>query len=325
MSIELSLLLCLVGIVLLYVSAGWLVKGSGSLARSLGIPPLVVGLTVVAFGTSAPELVVSLLSAVKGNTMIAVGNVVGSNICNIALVLGLVALIRPIRCGRVISHRDIPIMVFISLAVLYLCLDGKLTRAEGAGLFGGIVLYSLYNYFIALREKAVGRSSHIEEEVKEIGEVGSRGMQLLLIALGIAGVVVGARLVVDSAIIVMRELEVSEKLVGLTMVAFGTSVPELATSVVAVIKRETDISIGNLVGSNVFNLLSVLGATSLITPIVIPGGFVGSGLVVDFGVMLAVSVLPLLLIRRDYSIGRLGGLVLFLCYLSYVAWLFYRG
>ena len=262
------ILICLIGFVLLYFGAEWLVKGSSSLARSLGVTPIVIGLTVVAFGTSAPELVVSLISSIQGKSMIAVGNVVGSNICNIALVLGLSAIFNPIKSDASVVRRDIPIMLAISVYLLVLTMNSTLGRVEGATLFIGIILYTIMNYSLAKKEAV--EAAEIESELEEIGFVSARPKQILLIAAGIAGVVLGAQLVVDNAVKIMTILGVSEKFIGLTIVAFGTSLPELATSVVAALRGEMDISIGNLVGSNVFNIMSVLGAASLVRPIPIP-------------------------------------------------------
>ncbi len=319
----LYLLLCLVGFLLLCFGASWLVKGSSSLARSLGVAPIVIGLTVVAFGTSAPELVVSLVSAIAGKGMIAVGNVVGSNICNIALVLGAAAILHPLVCHRSVARRDVPIMLLVSGYLFLLCLDDTLGRGEGITLLAGLVIYTFYNYRSA---RAGGRAeaAHVETEVAQLGAVTSRRMQILLILAGIAGVVGGAKLVVDAAVEVMHELGVDEKFIGLTIVAFGTSLPELATSVTAALRREMDISIGNLVGSNVFNILSVLGASALVRPIPIPGGFLKSGLVVDYGVMAAVSTLPMLFLWRGSTVRRRHGLLLLACYAGYLAWLISR-
>jgi cation:H+ antiporter len=315
---------CLFGFLALYYGAEWLVKGSSNLARSLGITPIVIGLTVVAFGTSAPELVVSLVSSIKAKSMIAVGNVVGSNICNIALVLGLSAMFQPITSHPSVIKRDIPIMLAISLYLLVISLDSQLGRFEGATLFIGIILYTFFNYYIAMRgskqpggEVAVATVS----EVEEIEQITSRSKQIVLITVGIIGVVGGAQIVVESAVKIMQMLGVSEKFIGLTIVAFGTSLPELATSVVAALRKEMDISIGNLVGSNVFNILSVLGAASLVRPIPIPGGFIESGLVIDYAVMFFTSFLPWLLMRKTYTITRKGGLILLLCYVAYLAYL----
>jgi cation:H+ antiporter len=317
---------CLVGFVLLYFGAEWLVKGSSSLARSLGVTPIVIGLTVVAFGTSAPELVVSLISSIKGKSMIAVGNVVGSNICNIALVLGLSALFNPIKSDPSVIRRDIPIMLGVSLYLLVLSINNTLGRIEGATLFAGIIAYTFINYYLAKKETRKVSSggemtAAIESELEEIGYIASRSKQILLVVVGIAGVVGGAQAVVESAVFIMTELGVSEKFIGLTIVAFGTSLPELATSVVAAMRGEMDISIGNLVGSNVFNIMSVLGAASLVRPIPIPGGFFASGLWIDYLVMLFTSFLPWLLMRKTYTVDRKGGAMLLACYVSYLAYL----
>ena len=324
----LSIVLCLVGFVLLYYGAEWLVKGSSSLARGLGVTPVIIGLTVVAFGTSAPELVVSVISSIKDKSMIAVGNVVGSNICNIALILGISAVFQPITSSRSVVRRDIPLMLAISVYLLLLTVDSRLGRIEGATLFVGIILYTLYNYTIAMkesRESAQGEKTDIVAELEEIGYVASRPKQILLILVGIAGVVLGAQLVVESAVTIMRVLGVSEKFIGLTIVAFGTSLPELATSVVAALRKEMDISIGNLVGSNVFNILSVLGAASLVRPITIPGGFFESGLVIDYGVMMFTSILPWFMMRRTLTVTRAGGVLLLVCYGGYLAYLIIKG
>jgi cation:H+ antiporter len=323
----LDVTLCFVGFALLYYGAEWLVKGSSSLARSIGMSPVVIGLTVVAFGTSAPELVVSLVSSIQGKSMIAVGNVVGSNICNIALVLGMAALFQPITSARSVVRRDIPIMLGISLYLLVLSLNSKLGRFEGATLFGGIIAYTFFNYFIAMKESREGAgevSVAAAAEVEEIAFVESRMKQVVLIVTGIIGVVAGAELVVNAAVNIMKVLGVSEKFIGLTIVAFGTSLPELATSVVAAIRKEMDISIGNLVGSNVFNIMSVLGAASLVRPIPIPGGFFQSGLIYDYIFMMFTSFLPWLMMRKTLTVTRRDGIVLLSCYVGYLGFLIWR-
>ena len=320
----LNTLFCVFGFAMLYYAAEWLVKGSSSLARSLGVTPVVIGLTVVAFGTSSPELVVSVVSSIQGKSMIAVGNVVGSNICNIALVLGMSAVFQPITCHASVVKRDIPIMIGISLYLLVLSLNSTIGRFEGATLFGGIILYTFFNYYNARKESASGAGekvimSHLGLE--ETGFIASKGKQILFISAGICGVVLGAQLVVDSAVKIMTVLGVSEKFIGLTIVAFGTSLPELANSVVAAVKKEMDISIGNLVGSNVFNILSVVGAASLIRPIPIPGGFFHSGLVIDYLVMIFISALPWFMMRKSYTVTRKDGLILLFCYVGYLGYL----
>jgi cation:H+ antiporter len=311
------------GLLLLYYGAGWLVKGSSTLARDLGLTPMVIGLTVVAFGTSAPELVVSLVSAAKGKSMIALGNVVGSNICNIALVLGLTAVFNPVTTNRVVITRDIPLMLAISGFLLLLSFNSVIGRIEGVLLFSGIVAYTWFNYKVALRiDRTMPQQAATQAKLPPAsGLLASRWGQLGMIIAGIGAVVYGADLLVDAAVSIMTALGVNEKFVGLTVVAFGTSVPELATSVVAAMKKEMDISLGNLVGSNVFNILSVIGATAMVRPIVVPGGFIGSGLVVDYLVMMAISALPLVLMKQDLTITRRKGLILLGCYVTYVCFL----
>ena len=320
----LNLVFFVIGFSMLYYSAGWLVKGSSSLAHNLGLTPLVIGLTVVAFGTSAPELFISVVSSIKDKSMIAVGNVVGSNICNIALVLGLAAFIHPIKSNSSVFRRDIPIMLGVSLYLLLISLNSKIGRLEGASLFGGIILYICFNYYIAIKESRQELKSDsvaFADAVGKIEHVTSRTRQIVWITAGIIGVVVGAEVLVDSAVAIMKVFNVSEKFIGLTIVALGTSLPELATSVVAALKKEMDISIGNLVGSNVFNILSVLGAASLIRPIPIPGGFINSGLLVDYLVMIFVGFLPWMMMKKNCIITRKDGVILMVCYAGYVAYL----
>jgi cation:H+ antiporter len=328
-------ILLAIGFVLLYFGADWLVRGAASLARSLGISPVVIGLTVVAFGTSAPELVVSVISSVQDKSMIAVGNVVGSNICNIALVLGAAAAVMPISADRSVVRRDIPLMLGISLYLLLLSMDSHVSRLEGATLFAGVIGYTLFNYFIAVKESrracAVEAAASgcpepaVKARVDEIGHIASRPRQVLMIIAGIAGVVIGADTMIDAAVAIMKNMGVSEKFIGLTVVALGTSLPELATSIVAALKRQMDISIGNLVGSNVFNILSVIGAAAIVRPIPIPGGFIESGLVIDYAVMMGISLLPWILMRRDRTVKRWGGLLLLGCYAAYLAHLLQTG
>ncbi len=311
------------GLLLLYFGSLWLVKGSASLARSLGIRPIVIGLTVVAFGTSAPELVISVVSAIKGKSMIAVGNVIGSNICNIALVLGLAAFLNPIKSHPTVLSRDIPLMLAISVYLLLLSLNSTLGRLEGLSLVIGIVLYTWYNYSIAVTEAPV--PTGISDEQLPPLEVPARALQILLIVIGIVGVVVGAEFLIDAAVNIMAVFGVSEKFIGLTVVAFGTSLPELATSVMAACKGEMDISIGNLLGSNVFNILSVLGVAALVRPIYMPGGFIESGLLLDYLVMMFTSALPWFMMRKNLTLSRANGLVLLSCYIGYVGYLVAKG
>jgi len=320
----LTLISFFAGLLMLYYGAGILVRGSSSLAQSLGLKPIVIGLTVVAFGTSAPELVISVVSSVKDKSMIAVGNVIGSNICNIALVLGVASLLHPIQGHPSVIRRDIPIMLGISLYLLLISFNSHIGRFEGLTLISGIILYTWFNYYTAIKEsrqRSSEKGVNLESTVKGIGYIPSRTRQILFILIGIAGVVIGAEILIDSAVVIMKVFSVSEKFIGLTIVALGTSLPELATSVVAALKKEMDISIGNLVGSNVFNILSVLGAASLVRPISIPGGFIESGLLIDYMVMMFISFLPWLMMRKTTIVRRKDGAVLLSCYVVYVIYL----
>jgi cation:H+ antiporter len=215
-------------------------------------------------------------------------------------------------------------MLAVSLYLLLLSLNSQLGRLEGLTLFVGVVVYTFMNYYWCRKERPAQcnpGSDAIAGEVEDIGYIDSRGRQLVLVGVGIAGVVGGAEIVVDSAVKIMTILGVGEKFIGLTIVAFGTSLPELATSVVAAIRKEMDISIGNLVGSNVFNILSVIGVAALVRPIPIPGGFFGSGLWLDYLVMMGTSAMPWLMMRKSLTISRANGATLLACYVTYLGYL----
>jgi len=316
--------LFVIALLMLYYGAEWLVKGASSLARSLGLTPLVIGLTVVAFGTSVPELVVSVISSLQQKSMIAVGNVVGSNICNIALVLGLVSLFVPIKSNESVVKRDIPIIIVISLYLLLISLNSKIGRFEAVTMLCGIVLYTWFNYRFAVKEtKYTGSEENYTSELAgdEIEYISSKVKQITLIFAGIVFVVSGAEILIDSAVKIMKIFGVSEKFIGLTMVAFGTSLPELSISVVAAMRKEMDISLGNLLGSNIFNILGVLGTASLVRPILIPGGFIQSGLLIDYLVMMFISFLPWLMMRKKCMLTKKDGVILLSGYVGYIAYL----
>ncbi len=230
----------------------------------------------------------------------------------------MTALFHPVTGSRTVVRRDIPIMLAISLYLLVLTFDSHISRFEGLTLFIGIILYTYLNYYICKKENT---DEACQYDLNGIEQISSRTKQIFFIITGIAGVVLGAELVVNSAEKIMLLLGVSEKFIGLTIVAFGTSLPELATSVVAALRKEMDISIGNLVGSNVFNIMSVLGVAALARPINVPGGFIESGLVYDYLVMLVVSFLPWLLMQKDSTVNRNGGIMLLACYAGYIGYL----
>lgn len=258
------MLLIIIGAVLLYFGAEGLVRGSASLATRVGISPLIAGLTIVAFGTSAPELSVSLSSALGGHSDIALGNVIGSNIFNIAVILGIAALIQPLQIRLAVIRRDIPVMLIASAIAFLLILSGNFSRLAGVGL---LLCLAPYLYFTIRSAKAVG--SDFQEESADPSPLLSKSwmIDLLVLAAGLGVLLVGSRLFVDGATSFAKALGISDAVIGLTIVAAGTSLPELATSVVAALRKQSDIAIGNVVGSNIFNVFCILGATATVSPI----------------------------------------------------------
>lgn len=300
------------GAALLYGGAEGLVRGSAALALRLGLTPLVVGLTVVAFGTSSAELAVSVEAAATGAGELAIGNVVGSNICNILLVLGVSALIHPMRVHAQLVRLDVPLGLGCAVLVAGLLLDGRLGRVEGGLLFAGLAAYVAFSVRQARRE-----SSEVREEFGHAAphpaSAAWRDAGLLLA--GLAALVGGSHLFVDGAGALARTLGVSQALIALTLVAVGTSLPELATSVVAALRAQNDIAVGNVVGSNLFNLLAILGLASLVRPLA-----VGAVSRVDLGVMVLASA-ALLPLTAGRLLDRSRGVLLLVAYAAYLAWL----
>ena len=302
-------LLVLVSLVVLYFGADFLVKGSSSLAVRFGISPLVVGLTVVAFGTSAPELLVSVQSALVGNSGIAVGHVMGSNIFNVCAILGISAMIYPLRVNPRLVRFDMPVMLVATLLFVLIFHDGSFGRWAGILFFVGICAYMIYCVYKAKR----GEVTEGEEEIKVTK---SWILDVVFVIIGLGLLVWGSDLLVNNAVSIAKALGWSEAVIGLTIVAAGTSMPELATSVVAAMKKRTDIAIGNVVGSNIFNLLAVLGLTATITP-------VETNQInwLDMGVMFGSSLILLPFMRTGFKIGRGEGVVLFIIYVAYTVYL----
>lgn len=312
----LNIILCLAGFVLLYYGADWLVKGAGSLAAQLGISPLVIGLSVVAIGTSIPEILVSILAAFGGQGNMALGNVLGSNICNMALGMGLAACFFPIVAAPAIIRRDMPIMLLVFVIVFFFLARSVLGRLEGVILIVLMVVYLVFYY------RLTSKKGYDTTAIECTLAVKSRFWQLLLIALGIIFLAAGAKLVVNAASSLMLSLGASERLVGLTIVAVGTSLPELITSIVAAAKKESAISLGNIIGSNVFNLFGALGLSAIFAPVVIPEGFFAQGGAwIDYLVMFIICALPRAIMWKRAVIGRKGGLFLVVLYVVYVGWL----
>jgi cation:H+ antiporter len=310
------------GLLALVSGAELLVRGAARLAAALGVSPLVIGLTVVAWGTSTPELAVSLQAGVRGAPDLAIGNVVGSNIANVLLVLGLCAVIRPLPVEARVVRREVPMGIAASFAVLALAWDGRLGRLDGALLTAGMAAYTAWVLLGSRRERAAVQ----REYAGEFGPgTGPRSRVALLgrfvqVAAGVLLLVLGARWLVRSAVAVAGALGIGEAVVGLTVVAVGTSLPELATSVVAAWRREGDIAIGNAVGSSLYNLLAILGLASLVTP----GGLAVAPplLRVDLPVMTAVAVACLPILFTDHLLARWEGALFLAYYGAYTLFLF---
>lgn len=310
----LSILLILVGLGLLYVGAEWLVRGSAGLALRVGLAPLVVGLTVVAYGTSMPELVVSVKAAWHGSGDIAVGNVVGSNICNLGLILGLACLIQPLQVKLQLLRHDVPLMVGITALVIALLWDQHLSRLEGLLLVSGIITYTVHLWQAARRETEPAVAA--EYQALDAHRRRGLGRQVTCILGGLLLLFLGGQSLLAGAVQLARGLGVSEAVIGLTVVALGTSFPELAATVVAAWRKEGDIALGNIIGSNLFNLLNILGTAALVQPLDCRG--VGR---VDFAMMLWLAVLLLPLMRSGFRLQRWEGGLLLAVYGGYVAWL----
>jgi cation:H+ antiporter len=317
-----NLLMFVGGLVLLVVGANALVRGASKLALSFGISPLVVGLTIVAFGTSAPEVAVSVGAVLDGNPDIAIGNVVGSNIFNVLFILGISALIAPLIVNIQLIRQEVPIMLGASLLLLALGLDGKLSLLDGALLFALLVAYTVFLVVQSRRETQAAKDEYAAEvKPAEAGAWDDKlPMQLLLIVVGLAALVFGSEYLVTAAISFAKAMGVSDLVIGLTIVAAGTSMPEVATSITAAIKGERDIAVGNVVGSNTFNILGCLGLSGLVS------GDMGlvmapSLLAFDIWVMLAVALACLPVFMTGREIARWEGAVFLGYYVAYVAYL----
>ncbi len=310
------LVLFVLGLGLLVAGAEGLVRGSSRLAARAGISPLVIGLTVVAYGTSTPELVVSTTAALKGQTDIAVANAVGSNILNVLLILGMCAVITPLAVTSQIIRREVPIMIVASLALLWFVLDGAITRAEAAVLLAGIVVYTASSIWQSRRESAAAQAAAgapIEEPH------GSWTRDAAFVAAGLGALVLGARWLVQGAIAIAQSWGVSEAIIGLTIVAAGTSLPEVATSIVATLRGQRDIAIGNVVGSNIYNILAILGVAGLLSK---SGLTIGPAMIaIDVPVMVAVAVACLPLFFTGGRLARWEGALFVAYYVAYTAFL----
>ena len=322
--IIIPVLYLIVGFVLLVKGADFFVEGASSIAKRMHIPTIVIGLTIVAFGTSAPELAVSLSAAIKGSNDIAIGNVVGSNIFNLLVVIGVSAMISPLTVKRSMIKKDYPLSIFAAVLLGVLCLDSVLFHAKETtlGRMDGVSLLVCFVFFmyITVREGLRGRKDAKKEHEDEVENMSFPiGKSIVLLVVGLAGIVFGGDLSVEGAKEIARAFGLSEALIGLTIVAIGTSLPELVTSIVAAKKGESEIALGNVVGSNLFNIFYILGCSATILPMHVSGTYI-----YDIGLLIIVSVLAFIPIAKSKKVGRVMGGVMTLAYVAYTVYLIMR-
>ncbi len=307
MNFVLQIVFLALGFFLLVKGADWFVDGASGLARKLGIPQLVIGLTIVAMGTSLPEAAVSISAALRGNAEITIGNIVGSNILNILIILGVTALIATLKVADSTVRYEIPFMIVVTFVLLWLgYTGGQVTRLEGIILWVLFLLYLRYLYMMAKKGKEEEREAEQLSTAKIIG----------LILAGVVMIVAGSNFAVEGASNLAKALGISQRFIGLTIVALGTSLPELVTSVSAARKHNADIAIGNIVGSNIFNILFIVGTTALITPVTFASGFV-----VDTLIAAAVGILLFVCVARTKELRKKAGIVMLLAYILYFLYL----
>lgn len=308
MAFFVQLALLVIGFIMLVKGADWFVEGTSGIADRFGIPQLVIGLTIVAMGTSAPEAAVSITAALKGTADITVGNIIGSNILNVLIILGLASVITPIAVSKTTIKYEIPFMLLITVAFMaFGFIDGKISRLEGVLLWVAFIAYLLYMFWLVKSNQA---------EAEEIAVEGTMGKMCVFGIVGLALIVLGSDVTVDAATKLAELFGMSQRFIGLTVVALGTSLPELFTSVTAARKGKADIAIGNIVGSNIFNILFVVGTSSLIVPIAFARNFV-----VDCLVSVGAGVLLWLFVFRKGKLSRMGGSVMLIGYVIYFAYL----
>lgn len=308
-----NLLYIAAGTAALYYGAEFLIKGGVTIARKAGVSSMVIGLTLVAFATSAPELVVSISAGLSGSSDIALGNVIGSNICNIALILGLCGCISPLPVDRKLFRFDLPVMVLSAIVLALLCFRGtEIGRPAGALLFIGLLGYTVWNIYSSKKENTTSAAAEEKENTPEQSFLAS----ILLVGVGLGLLVGGAHFFLEGAKYIAKLFNLSDAVIGLTVVAAGTSLPELATSLVAAIKKEQDIAIGNVVGSNIFNILGIIGLAPLVRPLC---NYTINA--IDLGMMLLCTVGLLPLMRTNWKISRAEGALMLTLYAAYTAYL----
>jgi len=312
------ILIFLAGLAALYFGAEWLVHGSSRLARCLNIRPIIIGLTIVAFGGSAPEAAVSIVAAFQKNSDIALGNILGSVIANIGLVLGLSALIRPLKIQFSTITKELPIMLGAAILFYLMALNLTIGFWEGLVLFTGIVLFIAYSVYQGVKERNKNRL--VEKEYEEFleGKRNSRPKLIFLVIVGLVMIIGGANLLVKSGVFIAQKLGVSELIIGISLIAIGTSLPELAISTVAAYRKEADISAGNVIGSNIFNVFFVIGAVAMIHPLSVQKSTLGF----EFPAMLIFSALLVGMMKTHLTLSRIEGSILLVLYVLFMILLF---
>ncbi|SMB52165.1 putative calcium/sodium:proton antiporter [Serratia proteamaculans] len=317
----LAIALLIVGLFLLVYGADRLVYGAAVISRSLGVPPLIIGMTIVGIGTSLPELFVSTTAALNGQIDMAVGNVLGSNITNILLILGVAALIHPLAALSEVLRRELPLMLAVTVLCGFVLMDGTLSRLDGVVLLAAAAVFILLMLKIARLAQREGNDSLTVEQMAELPQDSSNTVAVLWLVLAFIILPLSSKMVVDNATVIAHYFGMSELVVGLTIIAIGTSLPELATSIAGALKGEDDMAIGNIIGSNIFNTVIVLGVPALLSP----GSVDSAAFHRDYWVMLAVSiVLSALCIGRKHRIGHLAGALLLCGFIAYLAVLFFN-
>jgi len=311
MEIAISAILTVVGLVMLCFGGNWLVSGGVAIARRFRISNLVIGMTIVAYGTSTPELAASIAAAGEHSAII-LGNIIGSNIANVGMVIGIAAILIPLTVSKSVLRKEIPIMLGVSLLLILISIDGELSQYDGVLLLAGLGVFTYYTFKDVMKQRA--------ETKKEIKQ-GANNVYLKsigLIGIGIVLLYVGAILTVDNAVILAKEFGLSEKIIGLTVIAIGTSLPELITSIIAIRKGHADIGVGNIIGSNIYNILMIMGVGAALG-----GVMVGSDVYIDYAIMIIFS-LSLLIALKTGVIGRAMGVCLTIGYVAYLAVTFFK-
>lgn len=311
MEIAISAILTVVGLVMLCFGGNWLVSGGVAIARKFRISNLVIGMTIVAYGTSTPELAASVAAAGEHSAII-LGNIIGSNIANVGMVIGIAAIIVPLAVSKSVLKKEIPIMLGVSVLLILISIDGEISQYDGILLLAGLSVFAYYTFKDAMRQRA---------ENKEKIEQGANNIYLKsagLIGIGVVLLYVGAILTVDNAVILAKEFGLSEKIIGLTVIAIGTSLPELITSIIAIRKGHADIGVGNIIGSNIYNILMIMGVGAALG-----GVMVGADVYVDYAIMIIFS-LSLLIALKTGFIGKTVGICLTVGYVAYIAVTFFK-